>query len=161
MFVFSYKSGSKNLNQRGFSLIELLIVILVVAILVTLSIPQIQQTLKMYRLDVGERLVSNRLLDARLSAIKRNRDAWLVINSSARTLQVASTDDNGATVYLSPSTTLPENVYFSSTTPPSVIFNSLGRNKTAGTSSVSLQLTKSSSSRTIAVSATGNITGTN
>jgi type IV fimbrial biogenesis protein FimT len=147
----------KNLNQKGFSLPELLVVTLVMAIIVTLALPQIQETLRGYRLDIAERVVTNRLLEARLGAIKRNRDTWLAIDKTANTIQVASTDDNGTAVFLTPTISLPRNAFFTSSTPNAVTYSSLGRNKNSGTSVVSLQVSGINKTRTISISATGNL----
>src|SRR5215203_2831944 len=85
------KSGYK---IQGFSLIELLIVLLIISILVVAAIPQIQQTLRLYRVESASGLLSNRLTEARLTAIKNNRTAWLEINSSDKTLEIWTTNQN-------------------------------------------------------------------
>jgi type IV fimbrial biogenesis protein FimT len=147
----------KNLKQKGFSLPELLVVTLVVAIIVTLALPQIQGALRGYRLDIAERVVTNRLLEARLTAIKRNRDTWLAIDTTANRIQVVSTDDNGATVFLTPAISLPQNAFFTGSTPGAVTYSSLGRNKASGTSVISLQINGINRTRAISISATGNL----
>lgn len=146
----------RNQNQQGFSLPELLIVTLVMAIIVTMALPQILPTIRLYRLDIAERVVTNRLIEARLNAIKRNRDTWLSIDKTANTIQIASTDDNGTTVYITSAISLPSSVYFAGSTPTTITYTSLGRNKTSGSSVIYLQLNGVSKSRAITVSATGN-----
>jgi type IV fimbrial biogenesis protein FimT len=147
----------KNLNQKGFTLPELLVVILIVAIIVTLALPQIQETLRGYRLDIAERVVTSRLLEARLGAIKRNRDTWLAINKTANTIQIASTDDNGTPVFLTPAVSLPQNASFTGSTASAITYSSLGRNKTPSASVISLQVSGINKTRTISISATGNL----
>jgi prepilin-type N-terminal cleavage/methylation domain-containing protein len=147
-------------DQKGFSLPELLVVTLVVAIIVTLALPQIQGALRIYRLDIAERVVTGRLLEARLTAIKRNRDTWLAIDTTANTIQIVSTDDNGTTVFLTPAISLPQNAVFTGATPSSVTYSSLGRNKASGTSVISLQVNGVNKTRAISISATGNLSVT-
>jgi Tfp pilus assembly protein FimT len=126
-----------------------------------LALPQIQESLRAYRLDIAERVVTNRLLEARLTAIKRNRDTWLAIDTTANTIQVASIDDNGTTVFLTQAVSLPQNAFFTTSTPNAVTYSSLGRNKNSGTSIISLQVSGINKTRTISISATGNLSVSN
>lgn len=120
-----------------------------------MALPQILKTLQQYRLDIAERMISHRLTEARLNAIKRNRDTWLAINTTANTIQIVSTDDNGTSVYVTQPISLPQNVFFVSTSPSNVTYTSLGRNKTSGSSVISLQQNGVNKTRVITVSATG------
>jgi prepilin-type N-terminal cleavage/methylation domain-containing protein len=86
---------SKIESEKGFSMIELIIVCLIIAIMVTFSIPAIERNLQLYRLQSAIGLVSDRLMEARFSAIKRNRSAWVTIDATANTIEVWSTNDMG------------------------------------------------------------------
>lgn len=147
-------------SQTGFSLIELIIVVLVVAILGTLALPSIQRTLQLYRLEAGTSYIVHRLTETRLAAIKRNRDTWLEINSANRTLTLKSTNDAGQQISLGLPTSLPEGVQFNGA-PASVAFTSLGRNRAAGNTQIKLKLTSANRNKTVSVSTTGNITTAN
>jgi type IV fimbrial biogenesis protein FimT len=155
------KWSEKKNSQSGFSLIELIIVLLVIAILVTLAIPSIQRTLQLYRLETGTSYILHRLTEARLTAIKRNRDTWLEIDASNRSLSVKSTNDSGQQITLGFPTKLPESVQFTGAIPGSVIFSSLGRNRANANTSIKLKLTANNQIKTINISVTGNITTSN
>ena len=152
---------SRKNNQKGFSLIELIIVVLVVALLATLALPAIQRTLQLYRLESGTSYVLHRLTEARLAAIKRNRDSWLEIDSPNRTLTLKSTNDAGEQISLGFPTILPDGIQFFEPPPDSVIFTSLGRNRVNGNTQIRLQLAATNRKKTINVGTTGNITTTN
>ena len=151
----------KNKNiQKGFSLIELIIILLVIAILVTLALPSIQGTMRLYRLETSAGFILHRLTEARLVAIKRNRDAWLEIDSTNRILTIKSTNDAGQQIILGHPTHLPGGIRFIGSVPDSVIFTSLGRNRVNGNTQIKLKLEGGSGNKTINVGATGNVTTT-
>jgi prepilin-type N-terminal cleavage/methylation domain-containing protein len=152
---------SKKNSRNGFSFIELIIVLLVISILVTLALPAVQRTLQLYRLETGTGYILHRLTETRMAAIKRNRDSWLEIDSTNRTLTLKSTNDAGQQISLGFPTYLPEGVQFTGTTPSSVIFTSLGRNKANAVTQIKLKLTAANRNKTINVGTTGNITTTN
>lgn len=152
------EARNKKSCQSGFSLIELIIVLLVIAILVTIALPSVQRTLQLYRLETGASFIAQRLTEARLAAIKRNRDTWLEIDATNRVLTVKSTNDAAQTITLGYPKTLPENIQLTGTVPASIVFSSLGRNRANATTAVNLKLTTANRSKTIAVGATGNVT---
>lgn len=152
------ESEKKKNSQSGFSLIELIIVGLIIAIMATLALPAIQRTLQLYRLETGTSYVINRLTETRLSAIKRNRQTWLEINTANRTLNMKSTNEAGQQISLGSPTYLPEGVQFNGVTPGSIIFTSLGRNNANAVTQINLKLSSVNRSKTISIGATGNIT---
>ena len=151
---------SKKNSQTGFSLIELIIVVLVAALLATLALPSIQRTMQLYRLETGTSYILHRLTEARLTAIKRNRDSWLEINQANKTLILKSTNDAGQQISLGYPTFLPEGIQFNGATPDSVVFTSLGRNRVNGNTQIKLKLTAANRNKTINIGITGNITTT-
>lgn len=150
-----------NSTQKGFSFIELIIVLLVIAILVTLALPQIQGTMRLYRLETSTSFILHRLTETRLVAIKRNRDAWLEIDSANRILTIKSTNDAGQQIILGHPTRLPESIIFTGSVPDSVIFTSLGRNRANGNTQIKLKLAGANGNKIISVGATGNVRITN
>lgn len=145
----------------GFSLIELIIVVLVIALLATLSLPSIQRTMQLYKLETGTSYILHRLTEARLTAIKRNRDSWLEIDQTNRTLTLKSINDAGQQINLGYPTFLPDGIEFNGATPDSVVFTSLGRNRVNGNTQIKLKLTAANRNKTINIGITGNITTTN
>lgn len=145
-------------KEEGFSLIEILVVLLVAAIIIVAAIPQIQQSLRLYRVESAAGLLANRLTDARLTAIKHNRAAWLEINSTNRTLEVWTTDASNQLVRKSQLISIPGEVTIVSGSPSRVTFNSLGRNQANANVVIKFQLTNTSFCKSVTVSAVGNIT---
>ena len=152
---------SKKNSQNGFSLIELIIVLLVIAILATLALPSIDRTLQLYRLETGTGYILHRLTETRLTAIKRNRDAWLEIDETNLTLTLKSTNDAGQQIILGFPTQLPDGIQFSGGTPSSIVFTSLGRNGANGNTQIKLKLSAANRQKTIRIGTTGNITTLN
>lgn len=151
------KNKRKILDERGFSLIELIIVVLIIAILATASIPAIQRNLQLYRLESATGLITSRLTEARLSAIKLNRSAWLAIDTTRRTLEVWTTNDGGQPVLVSPATPIPQDIILPSTSATTVNFTSLGRNQTNTLTNITLMLPTRGNCKTITIFATGKI----
>ncbi|MEO6589909.1 MAG: GspH/FimT family pseudopilin [Pyrinomonadaceae bacterium] len=60
---------TKNFNQKGFSLPELLIVLLVLSILVTLALPSVISARRLFRFSAMQRQIASSLRDAREEAI--------------------------------------------------------------------------------------------
>ena len=145
-------------NQKGFSLPEVLIVLLIIAILVVAAIPQIQRNLQLYRLESAAGLLSNRLTEARLTAVKHNRAAWLEINGISRTLDVWTTNAANQPIRAKQSLTIPDSISIVSGSPSRVTFNSLGRNQSNSINVIKFQLLNTNVCKSVTVSAVGNIT---
>lgn len=69
-------------ENKGFSLPEVLIVVLTVAILATLAIPQLFSTIQLNRIQTASSLVASKLSEARMIAIKRNRSVSFVVDEN-------------------------------------------------------------------------------
>ena len=145
-------------NQKGFSLPEVLIVLLVISILIVAAIPQIQQNLQMFRLESASGLLSNRLTEARLTAVKHNRAAWLEINSTGKRLEVWTTNELNQPIRAKIDVTIPDNVSIVAGSPSRVTFNSLGRNQANATSIIMFKLPNTNFCKSVSVSAVGNVT---
>jgi len=143
-------------DEKGFSIIELIIVCLVIAILMTASIPTMQRSLQLYRLETVSGLLSNRLTEAKLTAVKYNRAAWLQVNTTNRTLEVFTTDSSG-TIRVGTVVPIPSGVSINTTAATQVTFTSLGRNQSASSSVIKFSLSGTSNCKSITISAIGNI----
>jgi prepilin-type N-terminal cleavage/methylation domain-containing protein len=145
-------------KQNGFSLVEILIVLLIISILVVAALPQVQQTLRLYRVESAAGLLSNRLTEARLTAIKNNRPAWLEINSNEKMLEVWTTNQNNQPIRTNLAVPISEDITIVSGSPTQVTFNSLGRNQANSQVVIKFKLTKTNFCKAVSVSAAGSIT---
>jgi prepilin-type N-terminal cleavage/methylation domain-containing protein len=152
------KQFNFNNKTRGFSLIEVLIVILIISILVVAAFPQIQQTLRLYRVESAAGILLNRLTEARLTAIKNNRTSWLEINSTDRTLEIWTTNQNNQPIRTQFTVPVSEDVMIVSGSPNRVTFTSLGRNQANTDVSIKLKLSKTNFCKAITISVAGSIT---
>lgn len=147
-----------NKKISGFSLVEILIVLLVISIILVAALPQVQRTLQLYRVESAAGLLSNRLTETRLMAIKYNRSTWLEINSADGMLEVWTTDQNNQPIRTKLPVPISSDVSIVSGSASRVTFNSLGRNQANSNTVVKFKLAKTSFCRSVTVSAVGNIT---
>ncbi len=146
-------------NQRGFSLVELVVAVTVILILTAIAIPNINQTMESYRLETSASAIVGKLMDARINAIKRNRPAWLAINLAAGSsqVQIANPAPPPPAANLGTLELLPRGLVFvNPPTPAQITFDSLGR--IVAPQTVRLQVVRSGQQKTITVSPTGKVT---
>jgi prepilin-type N-terminal cleavage/methylation domain-containing protein len=79
--------GSAN-RQKGFSLVEVIIVIAIISILAAVGIPNLLSYLPKSRLSGAARIVAGDLMATRMEAVKLNRTAYME-HQGARTYQIA------------------------------------------------------------------------
>jgi prepilin-type N-terminal cleavage/methylation domain-containing protein len=144
-------------TNRAFSLIEVLIVAGLIGVISTLAAPGIVRTLDTYGLDSDISMLRAKLTEARMNAIKRNRQAWLAIDASEGTVRVQSTTGNPATtVSVGTQGYLGSRAAFSGANPTQVTFDSMGRTMAAET--LTVRATRTGLQRTVIVSAAGKVT---
>ena len=142
----------KGHSQAGFSAPETLVVVLVISILTVIAIPIVSKTMDLRRLDVYVSVVSSKMTEARMHAIKHNRTAWFRVDPVNRTTQIQTTDDVGNTVNLKASELIPLRITMAETAAVEFRFDSMGR-LTTGTETVTFQTTASGDTNSKAITA--------
>jgi prepilin-type N-terminal cleavage/methylation domain-containing protein len=69
-------SSALNSRSKGFSVMELLIVVAIMLVLATLALPQLSRVGAVYKLDASGHAVASLLQQARLQAVKTNLPAY-------------------------------------------------------------------------------------
>jgi Tfp pilus assembly protein FimT len=146
-------------KQKGFSSPEAVIVVLVIAILTVLAVPNINRTMDLRKLDLYVGVISNKMTEARMHAIKHNRTAWLRIDPVNRTTQLQTTDLSGNTINLGASEIIPGRLGLTNSAVVEFRFDSMGR-LSSGTQTVTFKMSKAADIKTkaITVSPAGKIT---
>lgn len=73
--------SSRPLGRSGYSLTELLVVVLLIGIAASIMAPSFNRAMRSYRLDAAEARVSADVALARMTAVRRGRPASLVVVS--------------------------------------------------------------------------------
>jgi prepilin-type N-terminal cleavage/methylation domain-containing protein len=117
--------SSRN-HQRGFSVIEMAIVFLIIAIVSAIAIPQVLNYLKRYRVGVAARNVATALQRARFLATSNNKRAGITI-AEDRNVNIEEYDPDGKVApQLKGSVLMPPGVFIASDAPKQVAFDGRG-----------------------------------
>jgi type IV fimbrial biogenesis protein FimT len=148
-------------SPAGFTLLELMLVVALGMVIMGIALPNLRSMNETYRLSTAAVTVASKVHQARTNALKRNRPTWVLINGTARTVQVQSADAGGV-VNIDGAEFLPTGIVFASG-PGTVMvtFDSMGRPVNPPQT---IQLLQPSSglgmTRTITVTSTGRVTNT-
>lgn len=80
-------------RSRGFSLVELLIVVAVATIVLAFAVPEMQRSLSASRLQTSATQLAAELNFARTISVSRNASYEVHLNSSARSFQIQDRED--------------------------------------------------------------------
>ncbi len=143
--------------QHGFSLAELLMIVGIITVIATITLPGLEATLEGYRLDSAANRLTGKLVDAKMNAIKLNRPVWVTLDLGAGTMQVQCTDPDNPllTIDLGSLELLPTGITFYSASSDEIAFTALGR-PVLGPAAVTLRAT-SGTEKGVNVSLTGKV----
>lgn len=77
-------SAPPSKNIQGFSLPEVMIVVIIIAILVVLAVPQLNSSLQFNRIQTASSLIASKLSEAKMAAIKQNKQVSFVLDETNR-----------------------------------------------------------------------------
>jgi Tfp pilus assembly protein FimT len=152
----SHSRSSTFDDDRGFSMVEITIVCVYMAILVAVAVPNVIRQTQYYRLDKSVSLVSSKLAETRMNAIKRNQTCWLRVDKTARTVQIRTTSA-GATVDIGYPDFIAQGTNLDASDSIEVAFDSLGR-YSSGPQTVTILENNLTRRKDIGISPAGKIT---
>ncbi len=149
-------------TARGFTLIELIVVIALIAILTAIAVPGYQTFMVRSRLKGAARQVMSDLMNARMMAVSLNQKVKVHIEADGHTYEIWSDADGNGTVATNEGVNISKDVHqdyhdvaLSTTNDP--IFNPRGAASQLGTVTV----TNSAGSRDITVAISGRVAVSN
>lgn len=101
-------SGPKRRSVRGFTLIEMLAVVSIVAIMSSIAVPVVQQSLTSYRLGAGVAAISGAIQTTRYQSISNGYPFRVAFSKANFTYQVSTCGSN-----YDPSVTTPDTCVYS------------------------------------------------
>jgi prepilin-type N-terminal cleavage/methylation domain-containing protein len=127
MFRTDHITGSPTRQgQRGFTLVEMAIVLLIIAIISAFVVPQILSYMRMYRLGVGGRNVATALQRARYLATSNNTLAGIFV-AELQHVDIEQYDPEGKVAPQNMGgVNLPAGVTFASDVPKQIAFDGRG-----------------------------------
>ena len=84
----------------GFSLIEVIVVVAITAVLASIAVPNLITAKRGFDLSTAGTSAANRLGEARMEAIKRNRPVNVLVEGASRTMTLSYTDPGPVVVTL-------------------------------------------------------------
>src|SRR2546422_3096254 len=113
-------------GQRGFSVVEMAIVLLIIAVVAAFVVPQILSYMRMYRLGVGGRNVATALQRARYLATSNNTLAGIFV-AELQHVDIEQYDPDGKVAPRNMGgVNLPAGVTFASDVPKQIAFDGRG-----------------------------------
>jgi prepilin-type N-terminal cleavage/methylation domain-containing protein len=129
----------KLMRERGFTLMEVMIVVAIVGIGAALTVPNYMAWQARYQLRQAATEIQNQLSLARISAMSRNSLVTMNVALTSGRVTISATDASGASVI--PSTQMSAGVTGLNPAPTSVAFSPMGTRSGGGAGNQQIQLT--------------------
>jgi Tfp pilus assembly protein FimT len=117
--MFMKAIATKKRDERGFTMIEGAVVVLVAGVILALATPKILNAMREHRLSMAAREVTDLIQRAKTQALANNQRSSLIVDVAGRQIGLAVYDASGSTITSVNYVPLPEDINFQ--TPPSVI----------------------------------------
>lgn len=105
-------TGMGQKQQRGFSLVEIAVVIAIGAVIAAFATPKLLNALRDYRLDMSARQLTDLMNRAKSQAVANNRNSFIVIDTANRRIGIPAFD-NAGNLMRTDYVTLPQGISFS------------------------------------------------
>jgi type II secretory pathway pseudopilin PulG len=132
-------------------MVEIVVVVAILIVLATIAVPNVQGVLDAYRLQLATSLLANKLGEARINALKRNRETWLRLDVATGRVQVQTTAPGGKIVDVGAAGMLPEGVRFVASS-PTLSFDSVGRPANPPPRTIEVEIARTLARRAVTLS---------